>query len=135
MPLVDAGHVVVHVPALGLDRVDHGGHVRGDAHHQAGVPHALEIVVDRIQLARFEQVIRDFAMVRDPDGAGAGQFLHIVRLGTEGQIVQAAALGDQAPVQLGVLAARLPAIDAHVLAAAQGLENLLRACSIPAWPD
>ena len=126
VPLVNAGHVVIRLPPLRLDRVHHGRHVRGDARQHARVPHALEKIADFVQLAALEQLVGHFAVMRHAQAAAFGQQGQVGRIAAQRDRVHPAAFVDQPPIQFQVHhPGNLPAVDAGLLTPPQRFEDLL----------
>ena len=129
MAFVDACHVEVEVPAFGLDSINHVGHVGGDADKEAVVADLLEVVVDLVDLAGFEEAVGYFSVMGAGDGAGVDeppQVGVVFALGFEGDVVHFSAFIAEAAVEFDVLPAGLPAVDSDFLAAAEGFEDLFR---------
>ena len=125
MPLVDARHVVVEIPAFRLDAVDHGGHVRGDTRHKPGIFNPLKEIANLVDLAALEEVVGHLAVMGDADRSGFDQRGDVLRIGLDHHELHRAALVDVAAIQVAIARSRLPTRNAHFLATAQRFEDSL----------
>jgi hypothetical protein len=126
VPLVDARHVEIDVPALRLDGIDHVGHVRRDADDQAGIADAFQEILRPVQFASLEHLVRHLAVMGDGHATALLQPLDVrwIARGQRDVPHLQAAVGETS-VHIEIAQSVLPAVDADLLTAGQRPEDLL----------